>query len=176
MKPLYYSFGLILLVLLAQRGVAGTIYKTLKSDGTVIYSDVPQKGSVEVTLGQVNGATVPALADPDGLNQGEIAVKASNTKYQIRFLSPAQGETIRNNAGDVQVSFVISPDYPGKFELLLDNQVVNTKGKMQFTLENVLRGEHKLEVNLRDKSGKIFASSGQQTFYLHKASALIHAN
>ena len=176
MKPLFYRFALIILVLLAQRGVADTIYKTLKSDGTVIYSDVPQKGSVVVTLGQVNGATVPALADPNALNKGKVAVKPADTEYQIRFLSPSQGETIRNNAGDVLVSFVISPEYPGKFELLLDNQVVNTKGKMQLKLENVLRGEHHLEVNLRDKSGKIFASSGQQTFYLHKASALIHAN
>ena len=47
---------------------------------------------------------------------------------------------------------------------------------MQLKLENVERGEHHIEVRLVGQSGKILASSGQQTFYLHKASALINAN
>ena len=105
-----------------------------------------------------------------------LSISARDKKIPIEFLSPMAEETIRNNSGEVMVNFNISPEYLGKFELLLDNQLVNTKGKMQFTLENVPRGQHQLEVKLRDNSGKIFASSGQQTFYLHQASALIHAN
>jgi hypothetical protein len=38
------------------------------------------------------------------------------------------------------------------------------------------RGAHTIKVNFLDNSGKILASSKQQTFYLQKASALINAN
>ncbi|WP_340677353.1 DUF4124 domain-containing protein [Paraglaciecola sp.] len=175
MKHSYCSY-LLLLILLACPSTAHTVYKTIKSDGSVVYSDVPSPGSTPVTLGQINGAVIPALVSPGLLANAKSVIKQTPPDYKIVFLSPAPGETIRNNAGEVMVRFEISPDYLGKFELLLDNQVVNTKGRMQFKFENILRGEHHLEVKLRDNSGKILASSGQQTFYLHKASALIHAN
>jgi hypothetical protein len=166
----------VLLMLFVFPIMADTVYKTVKSDGSVIYSDVPSPESTLVTLGQVNGAVVPALVSLGALTKDKPLIKPTPPDYKIVFLSPASGETIRNNAGEVMVRFQISPDYLGKFELLFDNQVVNTKGRMQFKFENVLRGEHHLEVKLRGNSGKILASSGQQTFYLHKASALIHAN
>ena len=175
MKHVYLSC-VLLLMLLSGVSVANTIYKTVKSDGSVVYSDLPSPGSEPVVLGQVNGAVVPALVSAGALNSGKALNKKIKPDYQIEFLSPMAEETIRNNSGEVMVNFNISPEYLGKFELLLDNQLVNTKGKMQFTLENVPRGQHQLEVKLRDNSGKIFASSGQQTFYLHQASALIHAN
>lgn len=175
MKHSYLSY-VFLLILLAEPSMANTVYKTVKADGTVVYSDVPSPESTTVSLGQVNGAVVPPLVSPGALQNDKPASTKTYKDYKITILSPAAGETIRNNAGEVTVNFEISPDYLGKFELFLDNQLVNTKGNTQIKLKNVERGEHNLEVKLLGKSGKIFASSGQQTFYLHKASALINAN
>ena len=175
MKLSYLSY-VFLLILLAGPSVANTVYKTVKADGTVVYSDVPSPESTTVSLGQVNGAVVPTLVSPGALQKDKPSSTKTYKDYKITILSPAAGETIRNNLGEVTVNFEITPDYLGKFELFLDNQVVNTKGNTQVELKNVERGEHKLEVKLVGQSGKIFASSGQQTFYLHKASALINAN
>ena len=61
-------------------------------------------------------------------------------------------------------------------KLVFDNEVVKTQSKNQFQLENVNRGAHTIQVNFLDNSGKTLALSKQQTFYLHKASALINAN
>ena len=161
---------------MANPSMGNTIYKTVTADGTVVYSDIPNPESTPVSLGQVNGAVVPALASPGALPNDKTLLTKKNKDFKIVIHSPASGETIRSNVGDVMVNFEISPEYVGKFYLLLDNQVVNTKGKTQIKLTNVDRGEHSIEVQLRDNSGKIFASSQKQTFYLHQASALINAN
>ena len=168
---------LLLLLLVALTSVpltATTIYKIVKPDGTVVYSDVPAEGAKPADLPLNNTTVIPQLAKVQPTQPAKVAAEVP--QYQIMIHSPAAEETIRNNAGQVQVRFEITPDYPGKFELLVDNQVVNTKGRMALTLENIERGEHSIEVRLADKTGKIFASSGKQRFYLHKASALINAN
>ncbi|WP_131811840.1 DUF4124 domain-containing protein, partial [Paraglaciecola hydrolytica] len=67
MKHVYLSC-VLLLMLLSGVSVANTIYKTVKSDGSVVYSDLPSPGSEPVVLGQVNGAVVPALVSAGALN------------------------------------------------------------------------------------------------------------
>jgi hypothetical protein len=175
MKNAFQLIALLSLIISAPM-LATTIYKTVKADGTVVYSDVPSRDSVPVNMVQGNNVVIPKLADPVPMEQNSLETKKSNTQYQITVLSPLSQETIRNNNGEVNISFEISPDYVGKSYLLLDNQIVNTRGKTQIRLNNIERGEHFIEVQLRDNSGKVFASSGKQTFYLHKASALINAN
>ena len=155
---------------------ANTIYKTVKPDGTIVFSDVPSPGSVEVDIVQDKNVVIPSLASPQVQQNVNKKTQILRQQYQIAILSPAPNETIRNNLGEVNIRFEIQPDFVGRIYLLLDNQLVNTGGKKQLKLNNVERGTHSIEVQLRDNSGKIFASSGQQTFFLHKASALINAN
>jgi hypothetical protein len=164
------AFGFMLLCGLSE---ASTIYKTVQADGTVIYSDVASPGAVAVELSST-AAVIPKLAD--GTLSTSVPQKKAPVNYKVTFHSPLAEETIRSNLGEVNVHFEISPEYLGIFELTLDNQVVKTNSKNQLTLNDVPRGRHVLQVNLIDNSGKILASSKPQTFYLHKASALINAN
>lgn len=166
----------ILLLIVAVPMLANTVYKTVKPDGTVVYSDVPGVDSVPVNMVQGNNVVIPQLAQPKSSAPMLNKPNRPATEYQITILSPGPEETIRSNIGEVNIHFVITPEFLGKSYLLLDNQLVNTNGKTQVRLNNVERGEHHIEVQLRDNSGKIFASSHKQTFYLHKASALINAN
>lgn len=169
---LRYFYCLSLLI--ANPSSAKTVYKTVQNDGSIIYSDIPREGSTPVQFETINSAIIPAMSNPKLMNLKEQLKKTP--QYEIRIFSPSEQQTLRNNAGDVQVNFEIRPDYTGKFILLLDNQEVKTEGRTQLTLHNIERGEHMIEVKLLDNTGKIFASSNKQTFYLHKASALINAN
>jgi hypothetical protein len=90
--------------------------------------------------------------------------------------SPTAEQTLRENSGAVSISADVLPKKSGKFQLIFDNQVVNTQSNGQFQLENVNRGAHTIQVNFLDNSGKILALSKSQTFYLQKASALINVN
>lgn len=169
----------ILLFLLCISASAQVIYKTVKADGTVVYSDIRSDGAEPVNLSAMNTVVVPALNDASKqttVRNKPVSQPKSAIEYVISIRSPLDEETLRNNSGEVSINVDVFPKKSGKFELILDNQTVKTQSNGQFQLESVERGAHTIQVNFLDNSGKILASSKSQTFYLHKASALINAN
>jgi hypothetical protein len=153
------------------------VYKTVKADGSVVYTDTPTDSSTPVTLSAVNNV-VPALSQPNlQINPATQAKPRKVTKnYVVSVTSPAPAAHIRNNLGQVTIAASVNPKGAGQFQLVLNGQVNITQASHLFELENIDRGAHTIKVNYVDNSGKILASSDSQTFYLHKASALIKAN
>jgi hypothetical protein len=155
------------------------VYKTVKSDGSVVYSDVSSVGAVPVNLSSMNTVVVPALnnASTQKMSRNNPAQKSKPVvEYVVSIRSPMAEQTLRDNSGTVNISADISPKKSGKFQLTLDNQIVKTQANRQFQLESVNRGAHTIQIDFIDNSGKILASSKSQTFYLQKASALINVN
>ncbi|MGJ8679602.1 DUF4124 domain-containing protein [Paraglaciecola sp.] len=172
----FYILGLLLLCVGAS---ANVIYKTIQADGSVIYSDTPTAGSTPVNLSSVNNVVVPALNDAASakpVSQKTSKNQKPKIQYQVSILSPAHEESIRDNSGNVSIRVNVSPSGAGKVQLLMDNQVVSTQTNRLFELESVNRGAHIIQVNFIDNLGKILASSQEQTFYLHKATALNNVN
>jgi hypothetical protein len=158
---------------------AQVVYKTLKADGSAVYSDVSSDGAVPVHLSSMNTVVAPALNNASSQTSSlkkPIKTLRPEVQYTVSIRSPAAEQTLRDNSGSVTINADVLPKKSGKFELLLDNQVVKTQSNSQFKLENVNRGAHTIQINFLDNSGKILASSMSQTFYLQKASALINAN
>ncbi|WP_299084132.1 DUF4124 domain-containing protein [uncultured Paraglaciecola sp.] len=169
----------ILCFLLCMSVSAQEVYKTIKADGSVVYSDVPSDGAVPVNLSAMNNTVMPGLGGVSSSKaKGRTSVRKRTTavQYEVTIASPEAEQTLRDNSGAVSISADVAPKKAGQFELRLDNQVVMTQSNGQFQLENVDRGAHIIQVNFLDKSGKILASSKPQTFYLQKASALINAS
>jgi hypothetical protein len=169
----------ICLLLLCISVSAQVVYKTIKADGSVVYSDVPSDGAVPVNLSSMNTVVVPTLNNAASQTTSQlnpIKKLSPEVQYQVFILSPAAGQTLRDNSGAVTIHAELAPQNSGKFQLVIDNKIVKTQLKSKFQLENVHRGAHTIQIDFLDNSGKILASSNQQTFYLHKASALINAN
>lgn len=159
--------------------IAQVVYKTVKADGTVVYSGVNSEGATPVNLSAMNSVVVPALNQHSSKKaQPTTRKKASKaeTQYIVSILSPVAEQTLRDNSGAVTINAQVQPKSAGKYQLKLNDQVVATQSNGQFALENIDRGAHSIEVHFLDNSGKILARSKTQTFYLHKASALINAN
>jgi len=158
---------------------AQVVFKTVKADGSVVYSDLRTEGAVPVNLSSMNTVVVPALNNALGQKTSRnnpIKKLRPQVQYLVSIRSPAAEQTLRDNSGAVTISADVLPKKSGQFQLLINNQVVKTQSKSQFQLENVNRGAHIIQVNFLDNSGKILASSKPQTFYLQKASALINVN
>ena len=156
---------------------AQVVYKKVKVNGSVVYSDFFSEGAVAVDLSSMN--TVPALNNATSQTSKPInPVKTLNpeVKYTVFIRSPVAEQTLRNNLGKVTINAEILPEKSGDFQFMIDNQIVKTQSKRKLQLENINRGAHTIQVYFLDKSGKILASSKLQTFYLQKASALIKAN
>jgi hypothetical protein len=172
----FYIFCLLFLCISVS---AKVLYKTVKADGSVVYSDVKNQGSVPVNLSSMNTVVIPALNNASSQTSTQnIRIKkvSPEVQYTVFISSPEAEQTLRDNAGGVKISASVSPKKSGKFQLIFDGQIFKTQSKSQFKLESVDRGAHTIKVNFLDNSGKILASSGQQTFYLQKASALINVN
>jgi hypothetical protein len=167
------------LLLLCMSVCAQVVYKTVKADGTEVFSDVPSDGAVPVNLSSMNTVVVPALnnvASQTASRLNPVKKRSPEVQYLVFIRSPAAEQTLRDNSGAVTITAEVVPKKSGKFQLVIDNQIVKTQSKSKFQLENVNRGAHTIQIHFLDNSGKILASSKQQTFYLQKASALINAN
>jgi TolA-binding protein len=172
-------FCILCLLLLCLSVSAQVVYKTIKADGSVVYSDVHSDGAVAVNLSSTNIVVVPALdnAKSQTTNRINPAKKLrTEVQYIVSIRSPDAEQTLRDNSGAVMIDAEVLPKRSGKYQLIIDNQVVKTQSNRRFQLENINRGAHSIQVNFLDNSGKILASSKPQTFYLQKASALIKAN
>jgi hypothetical protein len=175
MKVYYY----LLLLLLGSAIQAGELYKVINEDGSITYTDVPKPGAKPLNLTPKNTAVMPSLAGKNKTAQISGQQKKQEKRlpnFSMRIISPAAKQTIRNNLGQVSVHGEITPSSAGQFQLYLDNVLIETKTTPSFELENVDRGEHSIQIKFLHNSGKILASTPEQVFYLHKASALINAN
>jgi len=92
---------------------------------------------------------------------------------QLEVISPTEDETIRDNAGNVQIQVAISPPLRADHRLLLvldgtqtDVEAVNGV----FELSNVDRGTHTAGARAVDRQGNILIESNPATFNLMRVS------
>ena len=152
---------------------AQVIYKHVQKDGTVLYTDQPIPGAIELNLSDVNSAVMPPLVStPSQL----IDKNSQQQNYKIEVVAPSPEATIRDNNGRLAITARLSPPATGQFNLWLNNQRVASQDSGSFLLEDLNRGAHSFYLTVTDNTGKTLASSEQQTFYMHQASVLINAN
>lgn len=152
---------------------AGTVYKVVLDDGTVMYTDKPVPNSEPVSIQSTATNSIPALAQPIPTNTPSQTPVES---VAVSIQSPAPDATIRNNEGRVTISANSSPQGSFAYQLWFDGIEVDTNSSGTFSLKDVHRGAHQYFIVLKDNTGKTLASSDTQTLFMHKASALINAN
>lgn len=180
MKLLWLCCGVLL-----STTIHGAIYKRVEADGSVTYTDTPGHNTQAVDVNTLTTNTTNVIPStkitPKPTSQRSAPslnkpAAQSVKNYQITFLTPAHRSTIRSNKGLLKVVARVSPQRAGQFELLIDGKVRARQPTPDFALDNVPRGEHTIQLNLKDKTGKLIASSKSITVYLHRASVLNRAN
>jgi hypothetical protein len=162
----------VLLLLFASAVSAQTIYKIVTEDGRVIYSDKPSGNAKPVELRKLNRASLPPV-------KAKARVPAATrpaVNYKLTFKQPVDQATVRNNTGTMRVAAAITPRANGMFHLLMDGKKVASNTQPSFTLQNVDRGAHHLQVNYLSGSGKVLASSDSIEVFMHRASVFIRPN
>lgn len=170
-----FAYVTLFTLFLSTTGQAGTIYKVVLADGTVMYTDQPTAQAEEVKLPASTDNRAAALAKPKPAPLNTSTSKPAS--YTLSIVSPAPEATIRNNAGNISIQSQATPPLKsGLYELWLNGTRMATNTTGQFSLQGLDRGAYTYFVKLLDNKGKSLASTPQQTFYLHKASAQINAN
>ena len=152
------TITLAVTIFLAVYAISGLaeIYKTTDKDGNVVYTDTPSpsRPSEKIKLKPITPLP-PAkyIAPPSPHSQKP----ASDSGYEtLMITSPANDSIVRNN-GNFLVNIRIKPGLQGshKLRLLVDGEVLAgpQKGKI-FTIKNMFRGTHRLQVEIVDGKGK----------------------
>ncbi len=163
-----YLLAISMLVLACP--LAAQVYKWVDGDGNIIYSDTPHPGAEEIPATEVQTIKMPPLPKAEK----KPPAKPKALPYQtLSITRPADGETVRDNTGQVEVSVSLKPPlqvrYGHRLQLQLDGRPYAEAGTTTgFQLQNLDRGAHSLLVQVLDKEGRVFASSTSVVFYLHR--------
>ena len=180
---------LVALALGSSAQAATTVYRSVNAEGNPVFSDRPPDRRVQsetIQLENPNTFTQPAPALPgaDGRTwewrPGDAdADETTALVYRtLAIRSPANDETVRENAGNVTVVATIEPDLrPGHIvEVVLDGQVVAAGSSATVALTEIERGTHTLMVRIIDEAGQTLLGSPPSTFHLQRYAPLLAPN
>lgn len=161
---------LFLLLFLIPPLLQAEVFRWVDKDGNVHFSDQQQKGSerIELKPATIIGTRINPPAQPQEVNRQP----GQDTKAlydSIKIATPANDESIRSNAGLVNVMIESNPGLANgdSYRLTMNGEVIeNNITTGLIPLENVDRGSHTLSVEIIDKSGNSLLSSEEITFHV----------
>jgi Domain of unknown function (DUF4124) len=151
------------------------VYRWVDKNGNVIFSDQPHPGAEKIEIETLPSYTPVAIPEPVNEEQQEEGDQEV-PRYKVTILTPANDETIRNNAGLVNINAKVTPpldqDRNDQLTIKLDGQTLGEPSTSpNFTLSEVERGTHTVQVVVVDKDKKAIKSSKKITFHLQRVSA-----
>lgn len=156
---------------------AGTeMWRWVDENGVVHFSDRPQPGAERVDMRAAQTFTAPeieprraAVAEPE-----QDADEPATVRYnRLAVLSPEDGESLWNIAGELNIQVDVDPALRSNHGLVvhLNGRRVGTPhSETSFTIGDVTRGEHTLRVAIVDEQGRERASSNPVVFFVHQTS------
>jgi len=171
---------LLLIIALAAAAftASGQIFRTVDANGNVVFTDIApvdrsgQPAPQQVVIPQTNTFPAPvAPSAPD--NNAPTASSAAGFYSQLEIISPAEDETIRDNAGNVRIEVAINPPLRADHRLLLVLDGTQTEVEAVngvFELTNVDRGTHSAGARAVDRQGNVVNDSNPTTFNLMRVS------
>lgn len=171
--------AVFLLALLAATAQA-EVYKSVNERGEVIYSDVPSQGSERVQMPAIPTYTPPPL--PVAPPTPAVPEPAVNAIYDMLAMSrPHNDETIRSNAGIVNVAVTLEPELRIKIgqrvQFYLDDKPYGRPlARLSTSFTNVDRGTHSVSAAVIDEDGNALITATPVKFHLLRASLLQPAN
>mgnify|MGYP000551052540 CR=1 FL=1 len=147
------------------------IYVWRNADGVLVFSDSPKPNVKTDTVDVSSSPNIIKSVDASILAGGES--NEADEPFTIEIIKPANEETIRDNTGSVYINGAIRPAFKRGMSVVLkldDKQVAGPQKSAVFILRDIDRGEHRLQLEVWNDSGKVIAVSKAVTIYVHRAS------
>ncbi len=168
-RPIYVLVGMLLAVM----ALADSAYTWVDEDGVVHFSDVPVEGAEVVNLSEYSRTTGASLtrARPENRNTGDDSAPPTPAfRYEsISIVAPDAEETLWNIEGVLSVTVSVSPPLQSGHQIraYFDGES-RTVGSTSFTIDEVYRGVHNLQVEVVDSTGKLMIRSLTNRFYVQQ--------
>lgn len=145
------------------------IYKWIDQNGSVHFSDKPRPGAETVTLPPTQTYSPPKTTAPLP-PEPEIPRQTRAAYTKIMIVQPQNQETIRSNQGLLSVITRVEPELNegDKLQLIYDGSPVGEpQTEPAFTLKQIYRGSHTLQLQILNETGKVVGSSDTITIFMH---------
>ena len=168
-RPICILVGMLVAVM----ALADEAWKWTDENGVVHYSDVPIDGAELVNLSKYSrttGATIARGRSASSSRRDEAEIAAPEFSYEsLSIAAPAAEETLWNIAGTLTVTVSVSPALQSGHQLraYFDGEM-RTVGGTRFTIDEVYRGVHNLQVEVIDSTGKLMIRSQTNRFYVQQ--------
>lgn len=173
MNPSPRATLLAALLLTLAGPLAAEVYTYTDEHGNRVFTDRPRdEASKSVEVRQPNRMSTPAPAAAAPVPAPPATRKLSPQRYErVWIVSPVADDTLRDNAGNLNVSAASEPPLrPGdRYRLLLDGKPAGEPGPT-FTLSNIDRGTHQLLVEVVAPNGTVLGRSGSQAVHVKRIS------
>lgn len=150
------------------------VYRWTDGAGQTHYSDRPQPGAERITI----TVSPPASGSPEGASSAggsqatEEETPAPFARYQsLTITSPAQEQVLWNIEGQLEVAAAVQPALqPGHaLQFSLDGRSLTAEpGSTRVQFPEVFRGEHSLQVEVVDATGRPLVSSPTTRFFVRQ--------
>lgn len=179
MKKLLAPLLLLLLAPALQAADSITVYRYVDKNGNVVYTDRPRDDAEAMEIEEPR-TIKNERANPEALSSGNTDPQASAFSYtQFAIASPADGDVIRENSGNIIINVALSPSLrpEHRLRMIMDGALVaDAQFSSTFPLSNVDRGEHVVKAEIVDSEGKVVQASMPSIFQLHRFSVQTRPN
>ena len=162
---------IIILALLTPPVLAETIYKSVDAHGNVVFTDKPLADAEKIEIKKAQTISIPERKTI-GSNFNKADKPLSYRVLEIVNLQNDQ--TIIGTQGNFSVAVKLEPALAEQHELVLfmdGKESHSTKGS-SFTLNNVDRGTHSLQVAVRNQKNKISKRSELVNVHIRRTAQL----
>ncbi len=163
----------LLLALLFSQVSSAEIYSWINEQGIRVYGDEPPANAKIVDLPKIQKLKPLKFPPVDKKTAGNKAHEFEGYT-QLNIISPKKETMITaGEAGNITVQLQISPALEPKHEitLLVDGIPTKQGSQLQFQLENIHRGSHLLQVQIKHQ-GKLLISSPKRRIHVQRPSIL----
>jgi hypothetical protein len=157
-----------------------TVFKSKDASGTTTFSDQATESAEEIVI--ESPQTFKAQPPSTVFSPKETVRKVkTGPAYEIlQITNPEHDSAIRNNAGNLTVSFQLKPSLQPNHsvQLIVDGSPGDSKKSIgPFMLTNLDRGTHQFQVVIiEDQSGEILQSSNSVATTILRVSVINRAN
>ncbi|NVK37440.1 MAG: DUF4124 domain-containing protein [Gammaproteobacteria bacterium] len=149
------------------------VYTWINEQGVRVYGDEPPAHADKAELPKLQEVKMPKIVqtEEETDKSHEDGFKGYTT---LEIISPKEDHMITSGeAGNATIQINIFPELQPKHEisLLLDGKIMETAPKLQFQLNNLYRGSHLLQVQIKHQ-GKLLISSPKRRIHVQRPSIL----
>lgn len=174
------AIALLLCTLSLTPSLYAAVYKSVDKYGNITYTDDPstverygdKAEKINVRPTNVVPGTKPIDLERSEQNDDDNEPEAPS--YNVRIISPTNEYTVTPGQRDLIIA--VATDQPladgAEFAYYMDGQLLGRAAVNNFSIREILRGEHQIRVDVVSTTDQVLGSSETVTVYVHRASVL----